>query len=74
MKRIQIQVDEQLDAAVTAEARRRGVSKAELVRASLKRELSAPPTRPGDPWEARRRRLDGTLVEDVDEVLFGPVG
>ena len=73
MKRIQIHIDEHLDRLAAAEARRRGMSKSALIRASLKRELSAPPAKPGDYWEARNRPLDGSVVQDVDEILYGPV-
>lgn len=71
MRRIQIHIDEGLDAAVTAEAARRGVSKAALIRACIAREVRAAPP-PDDPWDAMVGWLDDDPVDDIDDVIYGP--
>jgi len=72
MRRIQIHIDDALDAAVAAEAARQGISKAALIRACIAREVrvTTPPT--GDPWDAMTGWLDDDPVDDIDEVLYGP--
>jgi hypothetical protein len=71
MRRIQIHIDEALDAAVAAEAARQGVSKAALIRRCITREIrtAAPP---GDPWDAMIGWLDDEPVDDIDDVIYGP--
>jgi hypothetical protein len=71
MRRIQMHIDEDLDRAAAAEARRRGVSKAALIRASLERELDAAAPDPDDPWDAMIGWLNDGAVEDIDEVIYG---
>jgi hypothetical protein len=72
MRRIQIHIDEELDEAVAAEARRKGVSKAAVIRSLIAREVrpSAPPA--GDPWDAITGWLDDDPVDDIDDVIYGP--
>ncbi len=72
VRRIQIHIDEALDAAAAAEAARRGISKAALIRASIAREVrpAAPP--PDDPWDAMTGWLDDDPVDDIDAVIYGP--
>jgi hypothetical protein len=72
MRRIQIHIEEELDAAVRAEAARRGISKAALIRSSIAREVrgAAPP--PADPWDAMIGWLDDDPVDDIDDVIYGP--
>ena len=72
MRRIQIHIDETLDAAVKAEAARRGVSKAALIRSCIAREVGAPAAAPGDPWDAVTGWLDDDPVDDIDDVIYGP--
>jgi Ribbon-helix-helix protein, copG family len=72
MRRIQIHIDEALDAAVTAEAARRGMSKAALIRACIAREVRVTPPPPDDPWDAMIGWLDDEPVDDIDDVLYGP--
>ncbi len=72
MRRIQIHIDEALDDAVGAEAARRGVSKAALIRASIAREVGTAAPASEDPWDAMTGWLDDDPVDDVDDVLYGP--
>ena len=70
MRRIQIHIDESLDDAAEAEASRRGVSKAALIRSSLERELGAKKPAAKDPWEAMSGWLDDGPVADLDAVIY----
>ncbi len=71
VRRIQIHIDEALDDAAEAEAARRGLSKAALIRASLARELAVVDERPPmDPWEALTGWLDDGPVEDLDAIVY----
>jgi hypothetical protein len=72
MRRIQIHIDEELDAAVAAEAARRGISKAALIRSCVARELGAVAPQSEDPWDAMIGWLDDDPVDDIDDVLYGP--
>ena len=70
MRRIQIHIDEALDDAAEAEAARRGLSKAALIRASLARELAVEEQSSRDPWQALTGWLDDGPVEDLDAVIY----
>jgi hypothetical protein len=70
VKRIQIHIDEALDDAAEAEAARRGLSKAALIRASLARELVVDQRPAPDPWKALIGWLDDGPVEDLDAVVY----
>lgn len=71
MRRIQIHIEELLDEAAEAEAARRGVSKAALIRASLARELHVDRHhQDDDPWAAITGWLDDGPVEDLDAVVY----
>lgn len=70
VKRIQIHIDDQLDAAAEREAARRGVSKASLIRASLARELAVEESPFEDPWAAMVGWLDDEPVDDLDAVIY----
>lgn len=73
MRRIQIHVDEDLDDAAAAEAARRGISKAALIRQCLSDMVGpAEPEEDGDPWESMIGWLDDEPVEDIDEAIYGP--
>lgn len=65
-------IDEHLDAAAAAEAKRRGISKAELIRHAVARELDGSPAAEDDPWDAMIGWLDDEPVDDIDEVVYGP--
>lgn len=70
MRRIQIHIDAALDDAAVAEAARRGISKAALIRACLRKELQTT-VETGDAWEAMIGWLDDDPVEDLDEAIYG---
>ena len=70
VRRIQIHIDEALDDAAEAEAARRGLSKAALIRALLSRELVADQRPATDPWKALTGWLDDGPVEDLDAVVY----
>lgn len=64
---------ESLDRQAADEARRRGISKAALIRTAVEDALAsqAQGSSP-DPWEAMIGWLDDEPVEDIDEVIYGP--
>lgn len=70
LKRIQIHIDEALNDAAGAEAARRGISKAALIRQTLARELKISNDQHKDPWQAMTGWLDGGPVEDLDSVIY----
>lgn len=70
VRRIQIHIDQALDDAAEAEAERRGLSKAALIRASLARELALDERSALDPWQALTGWLDDGPVEDLDAVIY----
>ncbi|MGQ0678093.1 MAG: CopG family transcriptional regulator [Actinomycetota bacterium] len=80
MRRFQMLLDEQLDAALEARALREGVSKAELLREYARERLLARPLTADDPlWSLSGREtgpdntgdLPGPVSEHSDEVLYG---
>ena len=72
MRRIQIHIDKELDDAAEAEAARRGLSKAALIRASLAREVAVDRHPDMDPWAALTGWLDDGSVEDLDAIVYDP--
>jgi plasmid stability protein len=72
MRRIQIHIDEELDAAVAAQAAREGVSKAALIRSILVEHVEPVEPRPEDPWDAITGWLDDEPVDDIGDVIYGP--
>lgn len=74
VRRIQIHIDAALDAAAEAEAARRGVSKAALIRASLARELAIDSRPVGDSWAAMTGWLDDGAVPDINAVIYDRAG
>jgi hypothetical protein len=71
VKRIQIHIEDELDAAAEREAARRGISKAALIRESLAARLTVASAPQADPWEAMCGWLDDGAVDDIDEVVYG---
>ncbi len=73
MRRLQIYMDESLDDRLDAEAARRGLSKAALIRDAVARDLGLAPATE-DPWEALIGSLDDDPVDDIDELIYGGHG
>ncbi len=72
MRRVQIHLDEGLDDAAAAEAARRGISKAALIRECLAAGVTRDRCAETDPWEAMIGWLDDDPVDDIDAVVYGP--
>jgi hypothetical protein len=74
MKTITITITEELDAAAALEARRRGLSKSELIRRSLATVLSEHPENEGNLWLdlAGFGPKDLAVEEgEIDRVVYG---
>ena len=74
VKRLQIMIEEELDAALGRQAAEEGVSKAALVRRYVGERLRPLPPLEEDPL----RQLagiagDAESVDDIDEFLYGPI-
>ena len=74
MKRLQIMIEEELDAALADQSAREGVSKAALIRRYVGERLRPrPPIRTDPLWElagsVKGRRGDS---ESVDDVVYAP--
>jgi hypothetical protein len=75
VKRLQIMIEEELDAELGRQARREGVSKAALIRRYVRDRLRPLPPLEEDPlWELVGADPDGEPVADIDEYLYGPLG
>jgi hypothetical protein len=72
MRRVQIHLEEELDREAAAEAARRGISKAALIRASLAKELGTPSSDPDGAWAAMTGWLEDGGVADIDDVVYAP--
>ena len=70
MRRFQIYMDDDLDDRLEVEARRRGVSKASLVRSAVTRDLGIPAEETPAPWQAMTGWLDLDPVESIDDVIY----
>jgi hypothetical protein len=76
LKRVQLMLDEELDAAVAHEARRRRSSKSEVVRGILRERLLPPlPPLEEDPLWAWFGGEKGAPDDSrsIDDVLYGPL-
>lgn len=74
MRRLQIYMDEALDERLEAEALRRGVSKAALIRGAVAHDLGPTSHAVDDPWGALVGWLSDEPVEDIDELIYGGHG
>jgi Ribbon-helix-helix protein, copG family len=73
VKRLQIMIEEELDAELGRQARREGVSKAALIRRYVRDRLRPLPPIHEDPlWELVGADPDAEPVDDIDEYLYGP--
>jgi hypothetical protein len=69
VRRINVYIDEELDARADREARRRKISKAALIRQSLRAELG--PSKRRDPLDQLVGLSDADPVDDIDAVIYG---
>ncbi|HET7044819.1 MAG TPA: CopG family transcriptional regulator [Gaiellaceae bacterium] len=75
MKRLQIMIEEDLDAVLERQARVEGVSKAALIRRYVGERLRPLPPLEEDPlWEIIGIAGDADPVDDIDAVIYGPRG
>jgi hypothetical protein len=74
VKRLQIMIEEELDAALEQQARRERVSKAALIRRYVGERLRPlPPIREDPLWDLVGADPDIEPVDDIDEYLYGPL-
>ena len=72
VKRLQIMIEEDLDAALGRQARLERVSKAALIRRYVREHLEPLPPLEEDPlWEMVGADPDAEPVDDIDEVVYG---
>lgn len=73
VKRLQILIDEDLDAALERASQREGRSKGAVVRDSLRKQLeSAPPIEQDPIWDlAGRFSFDPIPSDRIDDVVYG---
>jgi ribbon-helix-helix CopG family protein len=72
VKRLQIMIEEDLDAALGREAAREKTSKAALIRRYVRERLEPLPPLEEDPlWEMVGADPDAEPVDDIDEVVYG---
>ena len=73
VKRLQIMIEEDLDAALERQAREEGVSKAALIRRYVRDRIRPLPPLHEDPlWKLVGSAGDAEPVDDIDEFLYGP--
>lgn len=75
MKRLQISLEPELDGRLGQEARREGVSKAEVVRRCLRERVDVLPPLSEDPFFAATGIFKGGGLrpgETIDDVVYGP--
>ena len=73
VKRLQIMIEEELDAALGRQAAEEGVSKAALIRRYVGERLRPLPPPEEDPLRQLAGFCDAEPVDDIDEFLYGPV-
>ncbi len=74
VKRLQIMIEEELDAALARQAREEGVSKAALIRRYVRERLRPlPPIQEDRLWDLVGMAFGAEPVGDIDEYLYGPL-
>ena len=73
VKRLQIMVEEELDAALGRQAAEEGVSKAALIRRYVGERLRPLPPLEEDPLWQLVGSVDAEPIDDIDEFLYGPI-
>ena len=74
MKRLQISIEPELDAALEREASKQGRSKAAVVREAVRKEVEPLPPWQEDPLLRhllKPRKGPGEFI-DIDEIVYGP--
>jgi hypothetical protein len=71
VKRLQIMIEEELDAALARQAAEEGVSKAALIRRYVGDRLRPLPPIEEDPLWELVGAFDVEPVDDIDEVIYG---
>lgn len=72
VKRLQIMIEEDLDAALGRRARDEGVSKAALIRRYVRLAVAPLPPLEDDPlWAMVGADAEAEAAEDIDEVVYG---
>lgn len=73
VKRLQIMIEEDLDAALGRQAAREKTSKAALIRRYVRERLEPLPPVHEDPlWDLVGIAGDAEPVDDIDDYLYGP--
>jgi hypothetical protein len=72
VKRLQIMIEEDLDAALGRQARRERVSKAALIRRYVRERLAPLPPLHEDPLWKLAGSVDAEPGGDIDDFLYGP--
>jgi hypothetical protein len=72
VKRLQIMIEEDLDAALARQALRERVSKAALIRRYVRERLAPLPPLHEDPLWELVGSVDAEPVDDIDDFLYGP--
>ena len=71
MKRLQIMIEEELDAALARQAAEEGVSKAALIRRYVRERLRPLPPLEDDPLWQLVGSVDAEPIDDIDGFLYG---
>jgi hypothetical protein len=71
VKRLQIMIEEDLDAALGRQAGEEGVSKAALIRRYVRERLRPLPPLKEDPLWGMVGAYEGRPADDIDEVVYG---
>jgi plasmid stability protein len=74
VKRLQIMIDEDLDAELARRASAEGRSKASIIRETLRQTLRPLPPLEEDPLWEMVGASDAEPIDDIDEYLYGPFG